>query len=105
MRLQRDFLLSVGILVAFNILLAFGAIGLFTRMSPAIERILQENVYSTDAAEEMLALLARDRFPADLAQGEIPVLVNLCLSNSKNRNFAHMTSKIFYRRRLSRSIK
>ena len=59
MRLQRDFLLSVGILVAFNVLLAFGAIGLFTRMSPAIERILQENVYSTDAAEEMLALLAR----------------------------------------------
>jgi hypothetical protein len=59
MQLRRNFLLSVGILVAFNVLLAFGAIGLFTRMGPAIERILQDNVYSTEAAEEMLALLAR----------------------------------------------
>lgn len=58
MQLRRDFLLSVGVLVAFNVLLAFGAIGLLTRMSPAIARILRENVYSNAAVEEMLALLA-----------------------------------------------
>ena len=59
MQLRRNFLLSVCVLVALNVLLAFGAIGLLTRMSPAIKRILQDNVYSTEAAGEMLALLAR----------------------------------------------
>jgi len=58
MQLRRDFLLSVGVLVACNILLAFVAIGLLTRMSPAFERILRENVYSNEAAINMLALLA-----------------------------------------------
>jgi PAS domain-containing protein len=58
MPLRRDFLLSVGVVVACNILMAFVAIGLLTRMSPAFERILLENVYSNEAATEMLALLA-----------------------------------------------
>lgn len=58
MELQRELLLTVGALVLLNILLAFGAIGLFVRMGPAIERILQENVYSIGAAEQMLVTLA-----------------------------------------------
>lgn len=58
MELRRDFLITVGVLLAFNILLAFVAIGLFSRMGPAIERILQENVYSIEACEEMLSVLA-----------------------------------------------
>lgn len=45
-------------LVLLNLFLAFGAIGLLLRMGPAIERTLQENVYSIVAAEEMLAELA-----------------------------------------------
>lgn len=61
MELRRDLLIGIGALVAFNILISFGAIGLLSRMSPAIERILQENVYSIEAAEEMLALVARAR--------------------------------------------
>jgi len=44
--------------VLLNLLLAFGAIGLFIRMRPAMERILQDNVYSIVAAEEILAELA-----------------------------------------------
>lgn len=58
MDLRREFLLSFGVLLLLNTLLAFGAIGLFARMSPAIDRILQENVYSIVAVEEMLAELA-----------------------------------------------
>ena len=58
MELRRELLLTIGALVLLNLFLAFGAIGLFVRMGPAIERILQENVYSTIAAEEMLAELA-----------------------------------------------
>jgi len=55
MELRRELLLTIGALVSMNLLLAFGSIGLLVRMGPAIERILQENVYSIVAAEEMLA--------------------------------------------------
>jgi nitrogen fixation/metabolism regulation signal transduction histidine kinase len=58
MELQRELLLTIGALVLLHILLAFGVIGLFVRMGPAIERILQENVYSIGAAEQMLVALA-----------------------------------------------
>lgn len=57
MQLRREFLIGLGTLVMLNVLFAFGAIGLLLRMSPAIERILQENVYSIEATEEMLSLL------------------------------------------------
>ncbi|MCA9727150.1 MAG: hypothetical protein KC729_05655 [Candidatus Eisenbacteria bacterium] len=57
--LRRDFLFSAGVLVAMNMILAFGAIGLFVRMGPVIDKILKENVYSLEAAEEMLAVLSR----------------------------------------------
>lgn len=58
MELRRNLLLSVGTLVVLNLMFAFGAIGLFGRMGPAIARILQENVYSLEACEAMLAELA-----------------------------------------------
>ena len=57
MQLRREFLIGLGTLVTLNVLFAFGAIGLLLRMSPAIERILQENIYSIEATEEMLSLL------------------------------------------------
>lgn len=57
MQLKRDFLIGVGILILLNVLLAFGAIGLLTRMSPAIGKILEENVESNRAGEVMLARL------------------------------------------------
>jgi nitrate/nitrite-specific signal transduction histidine kinase len=55
MELRRELLLTVGALVVLSLSLAFGAIGLFVRMGPAIERILQENVYSIVAAERVLS--------------------------------------------------
>ncbi|MBN2191657.1 MAG: hypothetical protein JW751_02480 [Polyangiaceae bacterium] len=58
MELRREVLLAIGSLVLVNLLLAFGSIGLFVRMGPAIERILQENVYSITATEEILGELA-----------------------------------------------
>jgi methyl-accepting chemotaxis protein len=58
MELRRELILTIGILVLLNLLLAFGSIGLFVRMGPVIERILQENVYSIVATEEMLTVLA-----------------------------------------------
>jgi len=58
MKLRRDLLLSVGALVAFNLLVALSTVSLLSRMSPAIEQILQANVVSIQATEEMLRLLA-----------------------------------------------
>lgn len=61
MTLRRDLLLAMGILVGISSVVSFGAIGLFARMSPAIEKILQENVVSIEASEEMLVVLAKVR--------------------------------------------
>lgn len=54
MKLRTEVLVYTALLAGLNLLLAFGAIGLFVRMGPAIERILRENVASIDAAEEIL---------------------------------------------------
>lgn len=77
MELRRDLLLPIIILVAIATLTSFGAIGILDRMSPAIQRILAENVFSLEAVEEMLAITAeldgagataqqRDRFELTL---------------------------------------
>lgn len=81
MELRRELSIVLAVMVALNLALAFGAIGLFSRMGPAIERILIENLYSIDAAEEMLSVLAehtesgaspelRQRFDGALAQAQ-----------------------------------
>lgn len=58
MELRRELLLTIGVLVLLNILLAFGAIGLFIRMGPAIKQILEDNLASVAAGEEILAAFA-----------------------------------------------
>jgi hypothetical protein len=58
MSLERDFRLIFGLLLGLQLLTALAAIGLLTRMTPAIESILAENVYSIEAAEEMLLAIA-----------------------------------------------
>lgn len=55
MELRRELLATLGAQLALNLVLAFGAIGLFVRMGPAIEYILEENMHSIVAAEEVLA--------------------------------------------------
>ncbi|MBN2358913.1 MAG: hypothetical protein JXR83_05630 [Deltaproteobacteria bacterium] len=58
MELRRDIQLAVGIFIAFLLVTAFAAIGLLGRMSPAIKRILSDNVASVTACEDMLHVLA-----------------------------------------------
>lgn len=75
MELRREFMLTMGLLALLNLALAFGAIGLLTRMGPAIELILEDNVYSIGAAEEMLFELAvlsesSEEGPAEAARRE-----------------------------------
>ena len=58
MPLHRRYALAFTMLIALQVVTSFGAIGLLGRMSPAIEEILNENVASNEAAEEMLSALA-----------------------------------------------
>jgi methyl-accepting chemotaxis protein len=54
MKLRTELLLYTMLLAALNVALAFGCIGLFVRMGPAIARIMQANVLSMDAAERIV---------------------------------------------------
>jgi HAMP domain-containing protein len=63
MKLRREASLGIGAILVLQIMMAMLAIALLSRMGPAIEQILQENVYSGEAVEEMLALLADDPTP------------------------------------------
>lgn len=58
MSTARQLVGSFGVLLAIQALTSFVAIGLLGRMGPAIERMLDENVLSVRAVEEMLAVLA-----------------------------------------------
>lgn len=57
MDLARTLRIGLGLLVGMTVLLAFGSIGLLTRMTPAIAQIMDENVVSLDAGEHLLAQL------------------------------------------------
>ena len=74
MELRRELLLTIGALALLNLLLAFGSIGLFVRMGPAIERILQENVYSVVAAEKILVELSDGSAPPLDAESRAQIL-------------------------------
>jgi hypothetical protein len=54
MTLRSRYLTGIVALVVIQLLTAFGAVGLLTRMSPAVQEILAQNVYSTEAAEDAL---------------------------------------------------
>jgi nitrogen fixation/metabolism regulation signal transduction histidine kinase len=62
MQLRQQFRVSLAVLVGFQLITAFGAIGLLSRMTPAIAHILSENEYTIDAALQMLLLLSRRTF-------------------------------------------
>lgn len=65
MTLRGGHLTGIALLVAIQLATAFSAIGLLSRMSPAVQEILAENVYSNEAAEEMVSALG-----LELAEGE-----------------------------------
>ncbi|HHH26894.1 MAG TPA: hypothetical protein ENK57_00880 [Polyangiaceae bacterium] len=58
MQLTRNLRLAVAGLIALHLASAFAAIALLGRMRPAIEKIIDQNVYSLSAVEEMLSVLA-----------------------------------------------
>jgi len=59
MRVHSEVRLSLVVLLAVQLATTAAAVGLFGRMAPAIERILADNEFSVQAAEDMLAVMAR----------------------------------------------
>ncbi len=59
MRTGLEIRLGIVSILLFQFVTAFGTIGLLGRMAPAIEDIIERNVVSLVAVEEMLAVLAR----------------------------------------------
>ena len=70
MRVRSEVRLLVGGLLVLQIISAFTAIGVLSRMSPEIGRILEDNVRSIEAAEDMLTVLATPAAVVD-EQGEV----------------------------------
>lgn len=74
----RQLRVLLGVLVATQVITALAGIGLLGRMSPAIGEMLEQNVASVEAVEEMLHVLAggspseveRDAFLAALSAAE-----------------------------------
>lgn len=52
--------LGIGALLVLQILTALAGVALLSRMGPAVDLILRENVYSTEAVEDMLSSLVSE---------------------------------------------
>ncbi len=59
MRVHSEVRLSLVVLLSVQLMTTLAAVGLFGRMAPAIERILTDNEFSVEAAEDMLAVMAQ----------------------------------------------
>ncbi|HUH03443.1 MAG TPA: hypothetical protein VML75_15710, partial [Kofleriaceae bacterium] len=76
--LRRDVLLPLVVLMAIVVITSLGTVALLGRMAPAIEMIIAENLYSLEAVEEMLGVVAggraddatRQRFEVALRRAE-----------------------------------
>lgn len=69
MNLTRSLRVAFAVLLAVHLASAFASVALLGRMRPAIGRIIEQNVRSLEAAEDMLAVLAA-------AGGEAPTLAD-----------------------------
>lgn len=78
MRLKREVMIGIGAILVLQVLLSMLAIILLIRMGPAVERILQENVYSSKAVEDMVALLATE------PKGHVPGAFQKALERAEN---------------------
>jgi hypothetical protein len=58
MRLRSEILFTVGALVGIQLFTSLVGLGMLERMSPAVGRILADNVASKEAVQDMLAVLA-----------------------------------------------
>ncbi|MEW6710081.1 MAG: hypothetical protein AB1403_09695, partial [Candidatus Riflebacteria bacterium] len=68
MKLAKGMIFGAWFLVGINLLLAFGAIWVLNRMSPAIKDIISNNERSLHACEEMLSTMVFAQCRSDVDQ-------------------------------------
>lgn len=68
MKLATSLIFGAWLIVGINLLMAFGAIEIFNRMTPAIANILSNNERSLHACEEMLAAMVFCQCKSDPGQ-------------------------------------
>jgi methyl-accepting chemotaxis protein len=61
MRSGKIITLSVWLMILFNLLLSFGGVWSFQRMTPEIQSIYERNIVSVDACEQMLLALTGEQ--------------------------------------------
>lgn len=88
MRIAQNFGIGAWLLIGLNLLMAFGAIWIFTRMAPAIAVIIEQNERTLEACEEMLASLA-----ANSASDEERDALKASFSRALQRANANITEK------------
>jgi hypothetical protein len=59
MKLSKSIHMGAWLIIALNLLMAVGSIGVFNRMTPSIEEIISKNGRSLQACESMLSALAQ----------------------------------------------
>ena len=73
MKLRREARIGIGAIMVLQFALSMMTIALLSRMGPAIERILQENVRTEEAVEQMLAELSHAHTARAVPQVHLPV--------------------------------
>ncbi|MCR9159207.1 MAG: hypothetical protein ACE37F_09190 [Nannocystaceae bacterium] len=63
MDIRRETRLGLSVLLIVQVLLCMLSIALLMRMGPAVQRILEDNVYSVEAVEDMAAIFALSHEP------------------------------------------
>lgn len=83
MKLAQSVKLGAWLLIAMNLLTAFGSIWIFMRMAPAIKVIIAQNEVSLEASEKMLAALVAARTSGDRTDGKLELFRN-ALNRAEN---------------------
>ena len=85
--------LSVWLMILFNLLLSFGAVWHFQRMSPEIKNICDRNVVSLEACEKMLQQLAANEFDQESFQEALDSAAGNITENGEDEKIVDIRKK------------
>jgi hypothetical protein len=81
MNLRRESRMAFGVILAVQLIAAFGAILLLTRMGPAVSRVSRDNVASLNSVERMLAVLAQGELIGESGKSEFRTALERAAEN------------------------
>ncbi|OFZ20696.1 MAG: hypothetical protein A2X94_08545 [Bdellovibrionales bacterium GWB1_55_8] len=86
MEINRDIRLSIGTLLAFQLAISFGAIGLLDRMAPAIHHIVEQNIVPMESIQDMLSILASSNEPVEKRKKEFTIALERLRTKATQRS-------------------